>query len=99
MHLFSTTLYEAGLYSGYTDWHSHILPGVDDGVKTMDESLAILNKYEEMGVKEVWLTPPYNGRHSQHAREIAFPFRRVADGLQRIGIPASRSGEYARFAI
>lgn len=57
MHLFSTTLYEAGLYSGYTDWHSHILPGVDDGVKTMDESLAILNKYEEMGVKEVWLTP------------------------------------------
>ncbi len=57
MHLFSTTLYDAGLYSGYTDWHSHILPGVDDGVKTMDESLAILNKYEEMGVKEVWLTP------------------------------------------
>ena len=27
---------------GFTDYHSHILPGVDDGVQTMDESLEIL---------------------------------------------------------
>ena len=27
---------------GFTDYLSHILPGVDDGVQTMDESLEIL---------------------------------------------------------
>lgn len=44
-------------YNGLTDWHSHILPGVDDGVETMDDSLAILGEYEKMGITEVWLTP------------------------------------------
>ena len=42
---------------GFTDYHSHILPGVDDGVQTMDESLEILRLYEEQVIKSVWLTP------------------------------------------
>ena len=45
------------VFSGYTDWHSHLLPGVDDGVKTIDTSLSILARYEELGVRRVWLTP------------------------------------------
>ena len=50
------TLEESGFFRGFTDWHSHILPGVDDGVQTMDEALQILAEYERLGVKEVWLT-------------------------------------------
>ena len=50
-------LESSGLFHGFTDWHSHILPGVDDGVRTMDEALQILARYEELGVKTVWLTP------------------------------------------
>lgn len=45
------------LEGGLTDWHCHILPGVDDGVQTMEESLAILSLYEKMGIDTVWLTP------------------------------------------
>ncbi len=45
------------LLKGATDFHSHILPGVDDGVKTLEESLAILSLYEELGIQSVWLTP------------------------------------------
>lgn len=51
------TLQESGLLSGFTDWHSHLLPGVDDGVQTPEESLSILSLYERLGVREVWLTP------------------------------------------
>lgn len=51
------TLVESGFFRGFTDWHSHILPGVDDGVQTMEESLDVLAKYDELGVREVWLTP------------------------------------------
>ena len=51
------TLADSGIFRGFTDWHSHILPGVDDGVQTMEEALQILKKYEELGVREVWLTP------------------------------------------
>lgn len=51
------TLEKGGIMQGFTDWHSHILPGVDDGVPDMATSLATLRAYDEMGVKKVWLTP------------------------------------------
>ena len=51
------TLEESGFFQGFTDWHCHILPGVDDGVQSMEESLQILAEYERLGIKEVWLTP------------------------------------------
>ena len=47
----------SGILERYTDWHSHLLPGVDDGVQTIQESLQILSSYEQHRVKEVWLTP------------------------------------------
>lgn len=45
------------LSEGSIDWHSHILPAVDDGVRSMDDALAILRRYEAAGIAEVWLTP------------------------------------------
>lgn len=51
------SLADSGIFRGFTDWHCHLLPGVDDGVRTMEESLQILSLYEKLGVKEVWLTP------------------------------------------
>lgn len=51
------TLMEANLLKGLNDWHSHILPGVDDGIKTMEDSLEVLKFYEQNGVHNLWLTP------------------------------------------
>ena len=51
------TIAASGILSGATDHHSHILPGVDDGVETMTEALRILATYEALGIKELWLTP------------------------------------------
>ncbi len=48
---------ESGFFNGFIDRHSHILPGVDDGVRTMDEALEILDMYERLGIRAVWLTP------------------------------------------
>ena len=52
-----TTIAASGILQGATDHHSHILPGVDDGVESMDEALRILATYEAAGVKTLWLTP------------------------------------------
>ncbi|MBQ8114965.1 MAG: capsular biosynthesis protein [Prevotella sp.] len=51
------TLTESGFLNDWTDRHSHILPGVDDGIRTMEDSLSVLKFYEQAGVSTVWLTP------------------------------------------
>ena len=51
------TIAASGILAGATDHHSHILPGVDDGVETIAEALHILATYETLGIKAVWLTP------------------------------------------
>ena len=51
------SLAESGILSGSVDAHSHILFGVDDGVKTAEESLNILALLEKEGLRELWLTP------------------------------------------
>lgn len=50
-------LVDSQYFQGLTDWHCHVLPGVDDGIQCMEESLDVLRKYEELGIREVWLTP------------------------------------------
>lgn len=50
-------LVNSGYFRDWTDWHCHILPGVDDGIRTMEDALAVLSFYANIGVREVWLTP------------------------------------------
>ena len=39
-----------------TDHHSHILFGVDDGLRTLEESIQVLEFMEKEGIAEVWCT-------------------------------------------
>lgn len=48
---------ESGLLKGLTDFHSHLLPGVDDGFKQPEQTLMALEEMERLGISEVWLTP------------------------------------------
>ena len=48
---------DSGVMEGLTDCHCHLLPGVDDGVKELRESLEIIDIWSTLGVKGVWLTP------------------------------------------
>lgn len=41
----------------FTDIHSHIMPGVDDGAQSMEESLAMLRMAKEEGINRIILTP------------------------------------------
>lgn len=39
------------------DIHAHILPGLDDGVQTMEEAVAIVTRMAKFGVKHLTCTP------------------------------------------
>ena len=51
------SLLQSGVLQGATDRHCHILFGVDDGIRTLEDSLAVLAYDEEIGIQEVWCTP------------------------------------------
>lgn len=55
--LFSSSVKFCGLADLENDIHSHFLPGIDDGCKTIEESINLLSQYSEIGIKRVVCTP------------------------------------------
>ncbi|MFI3326129.1 MAG: CpsB/CapC family capsule biosynthesis tyrosine phosphatase [Clostridia bacterium] len=45
------------------DMHCHIMPSVDDGAKTKEDSLNMLKKAKENGINYIFATPHYNEVH------------------------------------
>jgi len=39
------------------DMHSHVLPGIDDGAKTPEDSIALIRKMMDLGIKKIIATP------------------------------------------
>lgn len=53
------------------DIHCHILPGVDNGAKNMEESIAIANAAVKQGVDTVIATPQHmNGHHHNFKKQV-----------------------------
>lgn len=53
----------------YTDIHSHILPGVDDGPKTLEEAVALIKLSALEGITNIIATPHfYASRHDLDER-------------------------------
>ena len=45
------------LFDGLIDFHNHLLPGIDDGSKSVDQSMKMLNLYADLGIKKVISSP------------------------------------------
>lgn len=50
-------LLKSGLLHGMTDVHCHLLPGIDDGVSSVEEARMGISYMESLGVKRMFLTP------------------------------------------
>ena len=48
-----------------TDFHSHILPGIDDGSKRVSDSLAMLKILRSQGVERVIFTPHFYAHRNE----------------------------------
>ncbi len=69
------------------DTHLHILPGVDDGPETIEESLALARVLVQEGIHTAIATPHYNDLFPQHsAAEIKGRINALQQALDRQAI-------------
>ncbi|HXE56531.1 MAG TPA: CpsB/CapC family capsule biosynthesis tyrosine phosphatase, partial [Gemmatimonadales bacterium] len=88
-------------HMGFTDLHSHLVPGVDDGTVTVDESLDTLAALRADGVTAVVTTPhlilPRLATRAGAQRELdrhRAAFERVVEAMAgRDGLPAFELGQ------
>ena len=43
----------------FVDIHTHILPQIDDGATSMEESMQLLKALQAQGAQAVWATPHF----------------------------------------
>jgi protein-tyrosine phosphatase len=69
------------------DTHLHILPGVDDGPETVEESVALARALVQEGVHTAIATPHYNDLYPQHsALEVTERVNELQQVLDQQGI-------------
>ena len=70
-----------------TDMHCHVLPGVDDGPKTMEDSLRVLAEVERQGVGRMIVTPHFHpGRYKVYASQIGDVLGSLREEAARKGL-------------
>ncbi|CAG4995378.1 Tyrosine-protein phosphatase YwqE [Dyadobacter sp. CECT 9275] len=55
------------------DIHSHIIPGIDDGVETIEESVAMAARMQELGYSRMFTTPHVMWDCYRNSPEIILP--------------------------
>src|SRR5579863_4816723 len=69
-----------------TDVHSHFIPGIDDGAKSMGDSLALIRAMEEFGYQKVITTPHIMSDSYKNTPEI------ILSGLKKVREAVNKAG-------
>ena len=83
----------------WVDYHSHILPGMDDGADSPRTAVGMIDRLQRQGVEEIVLTPHYYAARESldsflSRREAAF--RRLTEQPQAATFPPLRRGAEVR---
>jgi len=70
-----------------TDFHSHLIPGIDDGAKTVEDSIAMIQGLIDLGFNRIITTPHIIGDYYPNTPEIIRAgLKKVKEGLKTAGI-------------
>jgi len=77
---------------GYIDIHCHILPGADDGPKTMEDTISMIRLAHEQGISHMIATPHYHqGRYGRPSSELISRLKEVREAVRQAGLPVRLS--------
>ena len=79
------------------DIHCHILPKVDDGPDSVEESLKILKDMRRQGIKHIIVTPHYRPEMFEPSmKRVIYSYRHLRDIAYNMGVSMSLGCEYYR---
>ena len=79
------------------DIHCHILPKVDDGPDSVEESMKILKDMRRQGIKHVIVTPHYRPEMFEPSmKRVIYSYRHLRDIAYNMGVSMSLGCEYYR---
>jgi len=55
----------------WVDFHCHIVPGVDDGPRTLDEAVRMLEHAARIGITHLVTTPHYSDQYAPEENDVA----------------------------
>lgn len=84
------------------DFHTHILPGIDDGSRNVEMSLEMLAAQEKQGVEEIVATPHFYAQNDSvddflHRRHHSYEKLKTAMEERKIEIPLHLAAEVYYF--
>jgi protein-tyrosine phosphatase len=68
------------------DFHSHLIPGIDDGCRTMAESLELIRQFADMGFRKLITTPHVQDEFFRNTPEI------ILGGLEKLSEAINKAG-------
>ena len=68
------------------DFHSHILPGLDDGARNLDDSVMLSSAMRNWGFERVYCTPHINALYRNTPETIRQAFEELQEALSDHGI-------------
>lgn len=69
---------------GFTDFHSHLVPGVDDGAQTAEDSAAALEAFRTGGTRQLITTPHFLGSLTRNRAMLADRLEQLDAGWERL---------------
>lgn len=85
------------LGGNYVDIHSHLLPGIDDGARTLSDTLTLAKSFEEIGVSQFITTPHISHYFWNNSPEIIsskYEETKLFLNNEKIEIPFKVAAEY-----
>ena len=79
------------------DMHSHLIPGIDDGSKSLEESIILIKKFSALGFKKLITTPHIMSDYFRNTPEIilnGLDQLREASASEGINIQLEAAAEY-----
>ncbi len=81
-HFFAKKYFIKDLLEGFIDIHCHILPGIDDGAKDIEDAISLIKKFAILGIDQFIVTPHImQGYYANNDVTIANSYEKLIESL------------------